>query len=222
MIAAAVLATLVCLAVSPYAARLTRTVPDRAEQRWYLGATPSRSTSILTAAVAVLLGLLAAAAARWSALLPAYVVFAVIAAVLIVVDAEHHRLPNRLLYPAGAAVLMLLALAAGVRGDWWPYLRAVEAGAVVYVVFLALALMSPKSLGMGDVRLAAVLALLLGFHSWLLVYVGLFAGFLLGAVTAVVLLAARRATRKTALPFGPALIVGALAVLAAAAGGALG
>ena len=106
-----------------------------------------------------MLGVLAAAAARWSALLPAYLVFAVIAAVLVVVDAEHHRLPNRLLYPAAAAALVLLAVAAWVRGDWSAYLRAVEAGTVVYVVFLALALISPKSLGMGDVRLAAVLAL---------------------------------------------------------------
>ena len=220
MSAAVVLAALVCLAVSPYAARLTRTVPDRTERRWYRGAAPPRSISLATAAVAVVLGVLAAAAARWTALLPAYLVFAVIAAVLVVVDAEHHRLPKRLLYPAAAAALVLLAVAAAVRGDWSAYLRAVEAGAVVYVVFLALALISPKSLGMGDVRLAAVLALFLGFRSWPLVYVGLFAGFLLGALTAVVLLISGRASRETALPFGPALIVGSLAVLAAA--GALG
>ena len=218
MIAAVILAALVCLAASPYAARLTRTVPDRTDRRWYLGAPASRAVSIATAAVAVALGVLAAAAARWSALLPAYLVFAVIAAVLVVVDAEHHRLPNRLLYPAAAAALVLLAVAAAVRGDWSAYLRAVEAAAVVYAVFLALALISPKSLGMGDVRLATVLALFLGFRSWPLVYIGLFAGFLLGAATAVALLISGRASRTTALPFGPALVVGSLAVLAAAAG----
>ena len=110
---------------------------------------------------------------------------------------------------------MLLAVAAATRHDWSAFLRAVEAAGAVYVVFLVLALISPRSLGMGDVRLAALLGAYLGFRSWPLVYLGLLAGFLVAAVVAVVLLAARRATRTTALPFGPALILGALLVLAA-------
>ena len=147
-------------------------------------------------------------------MLPAYVVLAAIAAALVVVDVEHHRLPNRLLYPAAAATVVLLAVAAAVRDDWSAYLRAVEAAGAVYVVFFVLALISPKSLGMGDVRLAALLAAYLGFRSWPLVYVGLLAGFVIAAAVAVVLLISRRATRTTALPFGPALILGALLVLA--------
>jgi len=214
-IVAAVVAALLCLAVAPYSARLTRTVPDRENRRWYVGARPSRSFLTVTAAVSVLLGLLAGVAARWSALLPAYVVLAAGSAVLVVVDVEHHRLPNRLLYPAAAATVALLAVAAAARDDWAAYLRAVEAASVVYVVFLALALISPRSLGMGDVRLAALLAAYLGFRSWPLVYLGLFAGFVLAAVAAAVLLISRRATRTTALPFGPALILGTLLVLAA-------
>ena len=214
-IVAAVVAALLCLAVAPYSARLTRTVPDRENRRWYVGARPTRSVLTVTAAVSVLLGLLAGVAARWSALLPAYVVLAAGSAVLVVVDVEHHRLPNRLLYPAAAAAVALLAVAAAARDDWAAYLRAVEAAGVVYVVFLALALISPRSLGRGDVRLAALLAAYLGFRSWPLVYLGLFAGFVLAAVAATVLLISRRATRTTALPFGPALILGTLLVLAA-------
>jgi leader peptidase (prepilin peptidase)/N-methyltransferase len=189
-------------------------VPDRADRRWYVGARPTRTTLTATVATAVELGLLAGAAARWSALLPAYVVLAAVASALVVVDVEHHRLPNRLLYPAAAATLVLLAVAAAVRNDWPAYLRAVEASGAVYVVFFALALISPKSLGMGDVRLAALLAAYLGFRSWPLVYVGLLAGFAIAAAVAVVLLISRRATRTTALPFGPALILAALLVLA--------
>lgn len=136
-IVAAVVAALLCLAVAPYSARLTRTVPDRENRRWYVGARPSRSFLTVTAAVSVLLGLLAGVAARWSALLPAYVVLAAGSAVLVVVDVEHHRLPNRLLYPAAAATVALLAVAAAARDDWAAYLRAVEAAGVVYVVFLA-------------------------------------------------------------------------------------
>jgi leader peptidase (prepilin peptidase) / N-methyltransferase len=215
-IVAAVVAALVCLALAPYAARLTRTVPDRDNRRWYVGARPSRSVLTATAAVSVLLGLLAGAAARWGAVLPAYVALAAIAAVLIVVDVDHHQLPNRLLYPAAGAAVVLLAVAAAVRVDCFAYLRAVEAAGAAYVVFLVLALISPRSLGMGDVRLAALLAAYLGFRRWPLVYLGLLAGFVLAAALGIVLLIAKRATRKTAVPFGPALILGALLVLAAA------
>ena len=148
-------------------------------------------------------------------MLPAYVVLAAVGSALIVVDIEHHRLPNRLLYPAAGAAVVLLAVAAAARADWSAYLRAVEAAGVVYVVFLVLALISPRSLGMGDVRLAALLAGYLGFRSWPMVYLGLLAGFVAAAALAIVLLITRRATRKTAVPFGPALIVGALLVLAA-------
>ena len=212
---AALVAALICLSLAPYSARLTRTVPDRENRRWYVGAGASRTVLGATAAVSVVLGLLAGAAARWSAVLPAYVVLAAVSVVLVVVDVAHHRLPNRVLYPAAAAATVLLAVAAAVQHDWSDVLRAVEAAGAVYVVFFVLALISPRSLGMGDVRLAALLGAYLGFRSWPLVYLGLLAGFVVAAVVAVVLLAARRATRTTALPLGPALILGTLLVLAA-------
>jgi leader peptidase (prepilin peptidase)/N-methyltransferase len=212
-IVAAVVAALVCLALTPYAARLTRTVPDRENRRWYVGARPPRSVLTATAAVSVALGLLGGAASRWSALLPAYVALAAIGAVLIVVDVEHHRLPNRLLYPAASTTVVLLAVAAAVRSDWSAYLRAVEAAGLVYVVFLSLRLISPRSIGRNDGPLASVLAAYLGFRSWPLVYLGLLAGFVLAATYGIALIIAGRATRKTPLAFGPALIVGALLVL---------
>lgn len=213
---AALVAAVVCLSIAPYSARLTRTVPDRENRRWYVGAGVSRTVLGATAAVSVVLGLLAGAAARWSAVLPAYVVLAAVSVVLVVVDVAHHRLPNRVLYPGAVASAVLLAVAAAVQHDWWDVLRAGEAAGAVYVVFFVLALISPRSLGMGDVRLAALLGAYLGFRSWPLVYLGLLAGFVIAAGIAVVLLAARRATRTTALPFGPALILGTLLVLAAA------
>lgn len=212
---AALVAAVVCLSIAPYSARLTRTVPDRENRRWYVGAGVSRTVLGATAAVSVVLGLLAGAAARWSAVLPAYVVLAAVSVVLVVVDVAHHRLPNRVLYPGAVAAAVLLAVAAAVQHDWWDVLRAVEAAGAVYVVFFVLALISPRSLGMGDVRLAALLGAYLGFRSWPLVYLGLLAGFVIAAGIAVVLLAARRATRTTALPFGPALILGTLLILAA-------
>ncbi len=212
-LAGAAVGAAVCLAASPYLAALTGTVPDRDNARWYRASTASGQRRRATAAVALVVGALAGAAAGWSALLPALVALALFAAPLIVIDYEQHRLPNRLVYPAALSAAALLALAAAIRHGWPDYLRAVEAAAACYAVLFVLMFLAPRSLGWGDVRLGGVLGGYLGFLSWLSVYYGIFAGFLLGALVAAVLLATRRATLKTAVAFGPMLILGALLVL---------
>ena len=210
----AVIVAAVCLAATPYLARLTITVPDRENARWYVGAKPASRRMLMTAVAALVLGALAGAAAGWTALLPAYLSIALTGSALTVIDYEHHRLPNRLVYPAAIGAYALLALAAAVDSDWSDYLRAVEGGAVAYAALFVLKFISPRSFGWGDVRIGGVLGAYLGYHSWLAVYYGLFAGFLFGALIAIVLIARRRASRKTAIAFGPMLLVGALVVLA--------
>jgi leader peptidase (prepilin peptidase)/N-methyltransferase len=70
---------------------------------------------------------------------------------------------------------------------------------------------------MGDVKLAGVLGLYLGWLGWNSLFVGAFAAFLLGGIAGVVLMATGLATRKSAIPFGPYMLAGAfLAVFAAA------
>lgn len=203
-----------CLLASPYLARLTASVPDRAVVDWWRGRPVDRQTVGLTAAVAVAFGALAGAAARWSAVLPALVIVALAGAPLTVIDARLHRLPDRLVATAATGGGALLGLAALCRNSWHPLLRALEGASVVFAVLTALVLASPRSFGFGDAKLGAVLGAHLGWFGWSAVYYGIFAGFVLGAVLAVVLLAGRRATLKTAIPFGPALLLGALAVLA--------
>jgi leader peptidase (prepilin peptidase)/N-methyltransferase len=214
MIVGALAGAAICLAATPYLARLTLTVPDRDNARWYRGAAVDRRRLVLTALAAVVIGALAGAAAHWSALLPAYLTLALAGIPLTVIDYEHHRLPNRLVYPAAISTAALLALAAAIDDSWPDYLRALEGAAVAYVALFVLKFISPRSFGWGDVRLGGVLGGYLGYRSWLAVYYGLFGGFLLGSVVAIVLLAARRATMKTALAFGPMLLLGALVVLA--------
>jgi leader peptidase (prepilin peptidase)/N-methyltransferase len=204
----------VCLAASPYLARLTITVPDRDNTRWFVGAAARRDRLVKTALAALVVGALAGAAAGWTALLPAYLWLALTGAPLIVIDYEHHRLPNRLVYPAAIGAFVLLALAAAVDDAWSDYLRAVIAAAVAYAVLFVLKFISPRSFGWGDVRLGGVLGAYLGYSGWLAVYYGLFGGFLLGSLVAIALMAARRATMKTAMAFGPMLLLGALLVLA--------
>jgi leader peptidase (prepilin peptidase)/N-methyltransferase len=66
---------------------------------------------------------------------------------------------------------------------------------------------------MGDVKLSGVIGLVLGAFSWTALVVGGFVAFLLGAVVAVGVLVSGRGNRRTALPFGPFLVAGALAAL---------
>ena len=94
-------------------------------------------------------------------------------------------------------------IAAASRDDWPALLRAVEGGVAVFVVLYTITFVSPRSFGYGDARLGGVLGLYLGFDSWAAVYYGILGGFVLGAGVAIVLLIARRATRKTAIAFGP-------------------
>jgi len=203
-----------CLAASPYLARLTLTVPDREERRWWRGAPVGAGRLALTAAVALALGALAGAAAGWTALLPAFVWLALVSAPLVVIDFEHHRLPNRLVVAAAAGAGAFGLLAAGVRDDWHALLHGVEGAVAVFLVLFLLAFIAPNSFGYGDVKLGAVLGGYLGWFGWLDVYYGIFGGFLIGAVVGVVLMATRRASLKTALAFGPMLVLGTLIVLA--------
>ncbi len=103
----------------------------------------------------------------------------------------------------------LLALASWASGDWGALLRAVIGSAGLFALYFVIAFISPRGMGMGDVKLAAVLGLYLGWLGWGPLAVGAFAAFLLGGVFAVALLIARRARRGTAIPFGPWMIAGA-------------
>lgn len=199
---AALTGALVCLAASPYLARLSATV-----QQPRLPLAP-------TALAGGVLGALAGRAAGWSAALPAFVALALLATPLLLIDIRVHRLPDRLVLPAAGAGLALLTVAAAVRGDWVSLGRASAAAGVVFAIFCVAAFASPASLGFGDVKLAGLLALYLGWLDWGHVFYGIFVGFLLGAGLALVLLVSRRATLTSHIALGPPLITGALLVAA--------
>jgi leader peptidase (prepilin peptidase)/N-methyltransferase len=71
-------------------------------------------------------------------------------------------------------------------------------------------------MGFGDVKLAGLLGLYLGWLSWSSVVVGTLAGFLFGGLVGAALLVARKAGRKTAIPFGPYMLAGAMFAVFAA------
>jgi leader peptidase (prepilin peptidase) / N-methyltransferase len=148
--------------------------------------------------------------------LPAYLYLASIAVALTAIDLDVHRLPNAIVLPSYAVVPVLLVPAAIVGGDWTAILRGLAAMAALAAFYFLLAWVYPGGMGFGDVKLAGVLGLYLGWLGWSSVLVGTFAGFVLGGLVGAALLAVRRAGRKTAIAFGPYMLAGALLALFAA------
>jgi leader peptidase (prepilin peptidase) / N-methyltransferase len=141
---------------------------------------------------------------------PAYLALAFVCLVLAMIDAATRLLPNRITYPAFPVVAGLLLVASLGVGDLGRLGRALLAAAAVGGFFFLLALVSPRGMGLGDVKLAATLGLALGWLSWGAVAVGVFAAFLLGGLAGLGGMLALGRSRKSLLPFGPWLVAGAL------------
>jgi leader peptidase (prepilin peptidase)/N-methyltransferase len=139
------------------------------------------------------------------------------AVALACVDAATARLPDVLTGPAYAGTVILLLLAAAVSGHWSALVRALLGGLALAAAYLALAVISRSALGLGDVKLAASLGTLSAWPGWPTLIAGVFAGFALGAIYGIGLLAFRRAGLRQRIPFGPFMIAGTfLAVLVSA------
>ena len=145
-----------------------------------------------------------------SADLPAWGWLLLVGLLLGVVDVRERRLPNRVLLPGTAGAVLLLTGAAAVSDRWDDLGRGLIAGLACFALLLTMALISPSGLGMGDVKLVALTGLYLGWLGWPSVVTGLFLGFLAQGLLGLVLLVARRTGLKADLPFGPALLTGAL------------
>ena len=147
--------------------------------------------------------------------LPAYLYLAAVGLALALIDLDCKRLPDALTLPSYPVAVVLLAAAAALGSDSGSLGRALLGGLAMFVVYFALCFAYPAGMGFGDVKLAGVLGLYTAWLGWGAWSVGLFLGFLLGGVFGVALIALRKGGRKTAVPFGPFMLVGVLtAVLA--------
>jgi leader peptidase (prepilin peptidase)/N-methyltransferase len=171
--------------------------------------------------------------------LPAFCYLAGIGVPLAVIDARCQRLPDALTLPSYPVALALLGFAALLLPGGAGHFRGALAGmALAWGVFLLQVLLYPAGLGWGDVKLAGLLGLYLGWlggswlggawlggawlgGSWLggawldqgALVAGLFLGYLFAAAAGLALIAARRASRKSRLPFGPYLLAGTLSAI---------
>jgi leader peptidase (prepilin peptidase)/N-methyltransferase len=139
----------------------------------------------------------------------AYLYLAAISVTLALIDLDTRTLPNRIVLPSYLVGFGLLGGEAVTSGDAALLLRGSLGLAILWGVYLVLALVYPGGMGFGDVKLAGLLGLFLGYLGWGELIVGGFAAFLLGGVYGVGLLLAKRASRKSGIPFGPWMLGGA-------------
>jgi leader peptidase (prepilin peptidase)/N-methyltransferase len=156
-------------------------------------------------------GLFGAAASHFGAdlvLAPFCVFFAMLVAVS-VTDLSHRLVPRHLLYPALALIVPLLAATSAVDHGWHSLVGSAIAGAVSFGIFFLIWWFIPRGMGFGDVRLAGVIGLTVGYLGPVHAYVAFLSGFVLGLVFGVVLMVGSSTGRKTRIPFAPALAAGA-------------
>lgn len=175
---------------------------------------PSRNRRLAIAAVlAAVCGLLGL---RFGAtvLLVAYLYLALVGTLLTFIDIAVKRLPDPFTlpsYPVGAA---LLALAAPFVDSGWTHLAyAIVGMACLWLVYGIQHFLLPNAIGRGDVKLAGVLGLYLGWFGQSTWFAGLLLGFVFGGVVSVGLLLTRKASRKSEIPYGPYMMAGALAAI---------
>lgn len=201
----------------PACAACSRPFPDgregwvRAGAACPCGPRPWRTVLASTATAGVL-----GATVGATPLLPVFLSAAVLGVLLAAIDVRCLRLPDPLV--ATLALVVGVPLGPGVvaAGEPGRLGRALLAAALFGLGYLALALAPGAGLGLGDVKLAAVLGFILGFLGWPAVAVGVIAPQLINGPIALVSLLRGRVRRGGPLPFGPALLAGALAAIALA------
>ncbi len=141
--------------------------------------------------------------------LVAFLYLSAISLALALIDLDVRRLPNAIVLPAYGVGALLLGASSVLSGDYWSLARAAIGCAALGLIYLVLAVAVPGGMGFGDVKLAGVLGLFLGWLGWAPLIVGALLAFVLGGLFGIALLIIRRGGRKTAIPFGPWMLAGA-------------
>ncbi|MFI6877605.1 prepilin peptidase [Streptomyces sp. NPDC050400] len=178
--------------------------------RGWLGARPGPPAPLLAAVTAAACALLAAATGTRPEL-GAWLLLAPVAVLLATVDFAVHRLPDVLTLPLAGLALAALGAAALLPEPGGSWRGAVLGALGLGAGYLLLLLAYPRGMGFGDVKLALGLGAALGWYGWGVLFIGAFAGVLFNGLYALALVVTRRAGRKTEIPFGPFMILGAYA-----------
>lgn len=141
--------------------------------------------------------------------LVAFLYLAAVSVALGLIDVDTHRLPDSIVLPGYVVGAALFAVVGLLSGDLTALLRAAVGMASLWTAYLVMALAYPGGMGLGDVKLAGLLGMFLGWTGWGPLAIGAFAAFLLGGLYSLALMAAGKAGRKSGIPFGPWMLAGA-------------
>lgn len=145
----------------------------------------------------------------WILTLIAYLQLAACTIALALIDIDTYRLPNTIVATTTLALLALLGAAAISRTDYQPLIRALIGGLALAAIYLTLRVLWKGGMGLGDVKLAIPLGAAMAWLSWGAYVTGAFAAFLYGGIFGILILAMRKGGMKSAIPFGPWMILGA-------------
>jgi leader peptidase (prepilin peptidase) / N-methyltransferase len=140
--------------------------------------------------------------------LPAYLALFAGLLALGAIDLDKLILPKSIVYATAIAVTGFLGVAALQEHRWWPFLVGTLCAVTWWTVFFVINFVSPRVLGFGDVRLALVLGMGLGWLGVGAALVGFFVSNLIGAIVGVTLIALKRARRDQPVPYGIYLAAG--------------
>jgi leader peptidase (prepilin peptidase)/N-methyltransferase len=161
------------------------------------------------AAVGAVIGGLVGWRIGWEPILACWIYVAAVGTLLAYVDARTRLLPTRVIAPSYVIVVSLIGLAGVLAADWHRLVGAALGWLVMGGFYFLLWFVYPRGLGYGDVRLAGLLGLALGYVGWSAVVTGMYAGFLLGGVGGGLLTALHIVNRRR-FAFGPFMLLGSL------------
>lgn len=157
--------------------------------------------------LAVTAGGLFGAYSPW--MLPMLYVFACVSIVIAFIDLDHHLILNVVLLPTLVATVLLLVVASFGIGEWTRLGRGALCALILFVFYFILSLIWKGGMGDGDIKLAFILGLLLGWLGWPQFIIGSFAAFFIGGAISLVLLASKKVDLHGGIPFGPSMLLGA-------------
>ncbi len=197
----------------PLATDITPAPPDPAQAKpLYVDLARRRGLAVKLGAAGVVVGGIVGWQVGWQPVLAAWVYLAVVGVVLAYIDAQTRLLPTRIIAPSYGVLVLLLALAALLESDRDALARSALGWLAFGGFYFLMWVVYPRGLGYGDVRLAGLLGLALGYLGWPQVLTGMYAGFLLGGVGGG-LLSLLKVFDRTRYPFGPFMLLGAVVAL---------
>jgi leader peptidase (prepilin peptidase)/N-methyltransferase len=198
---------------------LVERIPEKRRLRPLPPARTLAATRLQVLVIVATVALFAGTALRFGAdwVVPPYLVFFLCLVSISVIDSQRQIIPNYIVYPTIFISIPLLAFAALVQGEWDRFGHAMLGATLAWLALFVIHMISPGGMGFGDVRLAFVLGLFLGWIGLSHVVTGMFLGVVLISVVGILLALPRLKSLQEHIAFGPFLAVGS--TLAVFAGG---